>query len=65
MKKENPTPRELLILARVKAEMQKPRFTQSVREGEREEAEREGRIDAYGVSASSSALENSGSNVAL
>jgi hypothetical protein len=39
MKRENPTPRELLILASVKAEMQKPRLTESVREGEREAAE--------------------------
>jgi len=39
MKRENPTARELLILASVKAEMQKPRLTESVREGEREEAE--------------------------
>ena len=64
MKRNDATHRELLILASVKAEMQKPRFTESVREGEREEAARKGRIDAYGLSASSSVLETSGSNLA-
>jgi len=53
-----------MILASVKVEMQKPRLTASVREGEREEAAREGRIDAYGLSVSSSVLENSGNNLA-